>query len=575
MKRILAVAFAILSLLHPDSGVAGEKRMKQKPFCVSPGSAQQYLKVAPKPISRKAVSESIVSQSGEIVIVEADPQLLILPNPFDLHGSTIEFKPSIRSRYTYSHIPYQFYSEASDSVTLEDDDSVELKFANFNFPFGGKDYAQCFINSNGTITFDTGDSEPPNLDNLLQGPPRIAAFFADLDPETSGTITVRQTSDLVTVTWVKVPEFFNHDQFGYGQNTFQIAMFRDGRIQIIHSREISATQAIVGIVPGYGKSSLRLVDFSRSSMRGRAAASFLEDFRNQESVDIPGLMKSVYGNMADDFDFVTLLSNFDLNPVPGAQAFAINVQNDIRGIGNPAENGNSIFRDQKKYGSAEKLQNITFLGNIHNYPSNPEEAVPDTYTSLLQVLAHEVGHRWLSYVTLQVDGRDDERLLGRDKTHWSFFLDSDGSLLEGNEIFKRGTSFVTSKPFQGYSDLDLYLMGFLKPENVRDTFLVEGAHRFSPDFPFAAESSPEPSVTFQGSTRVIKIDDIIASNGERSPDSTTSQKSFRHLFILIVKRESPVQDRDLSAADLLRTRWERMFYTATHRLGQIDTRIKN
>jgi hypothetical protein len=262
-----------------------------------------------------------------------------------------------------------------------------------------------------------------------------------------------------------------------------------------------------------------------------------------------------------------------LTPVPEARAFAINVQNDVKGIGNPAARGSSIFRDQKKYGSNEKLQNITFLGNIHEYPSNPNQTIPDTYTSLLQVLAHEVGHRWLAYANVERDGRPQDLLLGRDKSHWSFFFDSDASFVEGNQINTKGTSFVTSMPFQGYSRLDLYLMGFLKPEDVRDTFIVEGARRFSPDFPFAPESSPEPDVSFQGSAHPVKIDDIIAANGKREPDSSTSQKSFRHLFVLIVKKENPSTSEELAAVDQLRSEWESFFSKATLGLGKIDTQI--
>ena len=47
------------------------------------------------------------------------------------------------------------------------------------------------------------------------------------------------------------------------------------------------------------------------------------------------------------FDFVSLLSNFNLTPVPEAQAFAINVQNDVRGIGNPASRGPQSFAIRK------------------------------------------------------------------------------------------------------------------------------------------------------------------------------------------------------------------------------------
>jgi hypothetical protein len=574
MKRTVAVFVIVFFWLSAAIGVASDKKLKRKPVCVSPQTVEKYLSAKnPSKLSAKSVSETIVTSSGDVVVVEADSQLLIFSNPFDLHGKGVTFEPVLRNRYSYTSGNAHFDSDASDPLTIEDDDSVEFILTDFEFPFAGNRYKQLFVNSNGNITFDTGDPEAPNLENLMNGPPRIAAFFADLDPETAGSVVVRQTKDFATITWFKVPEFFSHDQFAYGENTFQIILYPTGRIDLVYSRELSAKQGLIGIVPGYGKSTLRFVDFSRSRLKGRPAASFIEDFRDYESIDIPNLMKSVYGQIPDHFDFVSLFSNFNLTPVPEVQAFAINVQNDVRGIGNPSANGSSIFRDQKKYGSNEKLQNITFFGNIHDYPSRPGETIPDTYTSLLQVLGHEVGHRWLAYAEVDRDGRAQDILLGRDKSHWSFFFDTDGSLVEGNQITDRGSSFVTSMPFQGYSRLDLYLMGFLKPEDVGDTFIVEGAHRFSPDFPFAPESSPEPDVSFQGSAHSVKIDDIISANGKREPDSSTSQKTFRHLFVLIVKKENPSTQDELAAVDQLRREWESFFGKATLGLGKIDTQI--
>lgn len=573
MKRTVAVFVIALVWLYSATGVAADKKIKRKTLCVSPQVVEKYLSAKSKKLSAKSVSETIVSSTGDVVVVEADSQLLVVPNPFDLHGKQIVFEPVIRNRYSYTSDNAHFDSDASDPLSIEDDGFAELTLNDFAFPFAGKEYKQVFVNSNGNISFDSGDPEPPDLENLIDGPPRIAPFFADLDPESAGSIVVRQTKDFATITWFKVPEFFSHDQFAYGENTFQIILYSSGRIDLVYSDDLTATQALIGIVPGYGRSTLRLVDFSKGRIKGRPAASFIEDFRNYESVDIPNLMKSIYGQIPDHFDFVSLLSNFNLTPVPEAQAFSINVQNEVRGIGNPSSHGTSVFRDQKKYGSNDKLQNITFLGNIHDYPSNPNQTIPDTYTSLLQVLAHEVGHRWLAYANLERDGRAQDLLLGRDQSHWSFFFDSDASFLEGNQIDSRGTTYVTSMPFQGYSRLDLYLMGFLKPEDVRDTFIVEGARRFSPDFPFAPESSPEPDVSFQGSAHPVKIEDIVAANGKREPDSSTSQKSFRHLFVLIVKKENPSTPVELSAVDQLRREWEGFFSEATLGLGKIDTQI--
>lgn len=573
MKKLASV-ITLLLLFGLAFNVEAGKRQKNR-LCVSPKSAEKYFSASShkRSIRPQSVDNTKVSVDGNIVVVEADPQLLILSNPFDLQGKQILFQPVLRSKLSYSISGAQFNSEATDTITLEDDDSVELPFRYFHFTYAGNTYDRCYINSNGNITFESGDPEPPNIETILSGPPRIAPFFADLDPETSGTVFVRQTEDFVAVTWLKVPEFFNQDQFAYGENTFQVVLYVDGRIDLIFSNSITATEAITGLVPGNGRSILRLVDFSRGTSRNRPFTSFIENFHRYESVDLPRLMSTLYGKHPDKYEFVTLLSNFDLNPLPGAQAFAINVQNSIQGIGNPSGKGRPIFKDTRKYGS-DNLQNLTFLGNIHQYPSDPNELMSETYTSLIQILGHEVGHRWLSYVEIQRDGRNHDLLLGRDSSHWNFFLDSDGSLLEGNQILsKTATSFVTSKPFTGYSNLDLYLMGLFAKEEVGETFVVEGAGAFSPDFQFLPESSPEPNVSFRGTRIPIRIEDIIAANGERKPDVKTSPKSFRHLFVLITKTDRPATSEDIDRIEQLRREWERYFNVATRGRGNIVTKV--
>jgi hypothetical protein len=66
-----------------------------------------------------------------------------------------------------------------------------------------------FINSDGNVTFDEGDnaSTARGLARLAGGPPRIAPFFADLDPSAGGRVYFNATPDTVTVTWCAVPGF--------------------------------------------------------------------------------------------------------------------------------------------------------------------------------------------------------------------------------------------------------------------------------------------------------------------------------------------------------------------------------
>ena len=550
--------------------VFGEKQNKPgKRRCISPATVSKFLQSNQKVQTQKLHSQA--TQVGNIVVLEANPELLILENVFDLHHFTIRFYPVSKGRYGHTLELANFDGTASRTLDLGDDESYELVFKHFHFPFSRTTYDRCYINSNGTITFETPDSEVPTADGLTPNIPRIAGFFADLNPETSGTIFLHETSERVIVSWLKVPEFFNQNQFDFGQNTFQIVLYKTGVIDLVYTDEFTATQGFVGLIPGTDSVPLRFVDFSSRKSSHRQLHSFVENFHDYVSADIRNLMKSLYAGIPDDFDFISLFSNFDLTPVPGAQAFAINVQNNVRGIGNPSDK-KPIFKDNEKYGSSKRLQNITFFGNIHQYPSDPSSRLPEDDVSLLDILAHEVGHRWLSYVKLLKHGAETDVLLGRDKSHWSFFLDSDASYLEGNQISNRSTdSFETARPFQRYSDLDLYLMGLKSPEEVLETYYVEGASNFSPEFPFTAEASPEDNVTFNGLAVPVRVEDIIEANGSRRPSITGSQKDFRHLFVLVVRAGQIPTAEELAFLELVRSSWSDLFYNATYGKATINT----
>jgi len=567
MSGLKKIGICVLILLFVSDVFAAPKK-----HCVSPAAASQFLKSS-RVIQARQATANPATTDGNIVILEADPELLTLSNSFDLAGFTLRFTPAEGGRYAYTLENSNFDGQVSQNIRLGDDGISELVFKDFAFPFGRKTYDRCYISSNGNITFDRPDPEPPAADSITGNLPRIAGFFADLNPQNSGAIFVNQTPDKVTVSWLKVPEFFNQNQFDYGQNSFQIVMYKTGVIEIVFTKEMSASQGFVGLVPGFDKIPIRFVDFSSLKGSGRFFQSFVENFHDYVSVDIQALMISLYASMPDRFDFVSLFSNFDLNPVPGAQAFAINVRNNIRGIGNPSDK-KPFFKDNEQYGSAGRLQNITFLGNLHQYPDSPYETLPDGDVSLLDILAHEVGHRWLTYVKLFRDGKRTDSLLGRDHVHWSFFFDTEGSFLEGNQILQKSSNqFATGKPYQGYSDLDLYLMGFKSPSDVKDSYYVTGASTFSPDFPFRPESSPEDNVSFNGSAIPVTIQDIVAANGARKPNSAGSQKAFTHLFVLITKTDQPATPEEIQYLEMVRSAWTDFFHTATGQAATVQTTL--
>ena len=65
-------------------------------------------------------------------------------------------------------------------LTLQDDDYVLLNLP-FTYRFCGRSYSSVYVNSNGSLTFGEGDWWfVESAEGFLQGPPRIAGFWDDL-----------------------------------------------------------------------------------------------------------------------------------------------------------------------------------------------------------------------------------------------------------------------------------------------------------------------------------------------------------------------------------------------------------
>ena len=171
----------------------------------------------------------------------------------------------------------------------------------------------------------------------------------------------------------------------------------------------------------------------------------------------------------DEYDFLVVFSNFNFQmPDPIASAFYLGVKNDTQGIGQP------LFDNSSFFGSAGKLQGTIDLGNIANLVLDP---LDPAYEETLDILSHEQMHRWGAYVKFEeLSGELSEALLGKDKSHWSFLLDSYGSVLYGNKWQPNGNGTFTSiAAGKYYSPLDLYLMGFYDKTQVPPMLLIENS----------------------------------------------------------------------------------------------------
>lgn len=151
-------------------------------------------------------------------------------------------------------------------------------------------------------------------------------------------------------------------------------------------------------------------------------------------------------------------------------------------------------------------------------------------------------------------------------------MDSDASVMEGNDIEELGGgSFRTVAAVQRYSLLDQYLMGLIPPSAVPPFFYVEGPENTAPIV--QRESAPRVGVTFVGTKREVRVDDIIAIHEERQPAWNQTSKVHRQAFILVVTAGRDPDSDHIDKIDRIRRAWEAFFVEATGGRMTADTRL--
>lgn len=141
-------------------------------------------------------------------------------------------------------------------LNLSDDGSQEVQLG-FAFPFQGQDYTSVFVNSNGNLTFGSGDSDfSESISEFLNDQPRIAPLWDDLSPNNGGLVSADFGNGSATISFNGVPEFFST-----GSNTFAVTLSADGSVDIQYAG-ISAVDGLVGVTEGGGAADPGATDLS-------------------------------------------------------------------------------------------------------------------------------------------------------------------------------------------------------------------------------------------------------------------------------------------------------------------------
>jgi hypothetical protein len=497
---------------------------------------------------------------GEIAVIQDEGDLVTPPNTFDLQGIGLRFTPR-GGGYDVSRLDGSFQSVIGDPITLQDDDSVSQTMS-FNFTFYGVARNTAFVNSDGNITFVSGDnaSTARSVGRMLTGSPRVGPFFADLDPSDGGGVYVRSGTDAFTVTWCDVPVFDSPRR-----TRFQTSLMRDGTIEMkfAASTAWTAVDGITAISPG-GTNNFSPVDLSATGSSGATGGAVGERFAARPNLDLVSLGRKFYTTHADLFDQLVVWTDQVMTP-EGAFAFESTVSNTITGI------GVDIFDSSRTFNSAGRLSSVVQMDALSKYPEEPATRFLGE-NSTLSVMGQEVGHRWLAYLRFSDHNRQpSEALLGRDSSHWSFFFDSDASVMEGNRIQDLGGgSFRTVAAVEKYSLLDQYAMGLVRDLDVPKMFYVESPVSTTS----TAESAPRVGVTFTGTRRDVLINDIIEVMGARSPSADNSPKVIRQAFVYVVSRNRTADPSAIAKIDRFRRAWEPFYAQATGNRGTADTRLQ-
>ncbi len=129
---------------------------------------------------------------------------------------------------------------------LGDDDYVEVDLP-FAFPFCGMTYTSVFVNSNGNVTFGEGDTDyGESVGDFLDGPPRIAMLWDDLNPTQGGSIRAMPDGADFVISFINIPEYYST-----GSNSWDLTLKADGTFDIDYG-EITAPDGIAGRTLGNG-----------------------------------------------------------------------------------------------------------------------------------------------------------------------------------------------------------------------------------------------------------------------------------------------------------------------------------
>ena len=281
----------------------------------------------------------------------------------------------------------------------------------------------------------------------------------------------------------------------------------------------------------------------------------------------------------DDSQFLVIYTTWSLPGGIGALYQA--VANDVEGIGYEhiapldAVIPEPIFDDTPN----SQVQGFLHMNRWSNYVGKDPGGTDDQRISL--VFGQELGHAWLAFVHIDTPAAGPRALLGRSDAHWSFYLDTNHSPIEGHAWTDNGdgTFTATKTDFFEFSDLDLYLMGLIPAEEVEPFFLITDPFNCIDSALENGECAPPNAHQFQADTYTVSgtrvdltVDDVLASEGARDPAWPDAPDSYDVSFLLIKRPDEELGPEQLAQIDTIVDRSVEIFNAQTRGLAEVVNR---
>jgi len=251
-----------------------------------------------------------------------------------------------------------------------------------------------------------------------------------------------------------------------------------------------------------------------------------------------------------------------------------NLQTDLFFFGGGYHAGGSNGVDGIGYGSSAEPRSPGLL-HLNRLSAHVDEE------SSMQVLNHELAHRWLYQFSID-EGAGPVRVLDPADSHpagWvhtpaerPVYKVADYSVMGGSYWTDNGDGTFRSPTVvkgwgNGFSSHELYIMGLVPPENTDDWWYIANSNPPLPDRYWA------PSDTLVSGVRVpVTVDQIIAAEGPRVPAYPDARQDFLAPMVLVVRPGAFAASEIDTVNDMCNT-WQTRFGEATNFQGTLRCRF--